>query len=74
MRQGPGAQSPMPQPATAFAELAQGMMENYTRFMSELMQSGMALWAQGQSAMVQQVQDVVGAAGQGGRSKRNTGS
>jgi hypothetical protein len=72
MKQGSGAQIPMPQSATAFAELAQGMMENYARFMNEIAQSGMALWTQGQSALVQQMQDVAGAAGQGGRSKRST--
>ena len=50
MTQGPGALT-MPQSATAFAELAQGMMENYTRFMSELTQSGMSYLVQGQSAL-----------------------
>src|SRR5688572_24573960 len=34
MTQGPGAAKSVPQSATAFAELAQGLMENYTRFMS----------------------------------------
>ena len=51
MTQGPGAAKFVPPPATAFAELAQGMMENYTRFMSELTQSGMSLLAQGQDAL-----------------------
>jgi len=49
MTQGPSA---VTLPATAFAELAQGMMENYTRFMSELTQSGMSFLSQGQDAMV----------------------
>jgi len=47
MTQGPGAAKSMPQSATMFAELAQGMMENYTRFMSELTQSGMSFMSQG---------------------------
>ena len=50
MTQGPSALT-VPQPATAFAELAQGMMENYTRFLSELAQSGMSAFAQGQDAL-----------------------
>src|SRR3954454_9442052 len=50
MTQGPGPLS-VPQSATAFAELAQGMMENYTRFMSELAQSGMSALTQGQDAL-----------------------
>ena len=50
MTLGPGALT-VPQSATAFAELAQGMMENYTRFMSELAQSGMSVLAQGQDAL-----------------------
>ena len=51
MTQGPGAAKALPQSATAFAELAQGLMENYTRFMSELTQSGMSFFAQGQDAL-----------------------
>ena len=74
MRQGPDAQNRMPQSATALVELTQGMMENYTRFMTELAQSSMALFAQGQGAMMQQVQDVADVAGQVRRSKRNTDS
>jgi hypothetical protein len=50
MTQGPGALV-MPQSATAFAELAQGMLENYTRFMAELAQSGMSAFAQSQDAL-----------------------
>ena len=50
MTQGPGTVT-VPQSATAFAELAQGMMENYTRFGSELTQSGMSFLAQGQDAL-----------------------
>ena len=50
MTQGPGALT-VPQSTAAFAELAQGMMENYTRFLSELTQSGMSFLAQGQEAL-----------------------
>ena len=74
MRQGPDAQNRMPHSATALVELTQGMMENYTRFMTELAQSSMALFAQGQGTMMQQVQDVADVAGQVRRSKRNTDS
>jgi hypothetical protein len=52
MTQGPGAAKSVPQSATAFAELAQGLADNYTRFMSELAQSGMSLLAQGQDALL----------------------
>ena len=51
MTQGPGAA--LTQTPAAVAELAQGMMQNYTRFMTELTQSGMAAFAQGQAAMTQ---------------------
>lgn len=44
------AQSP------AFAELAQGMIRNYTEFMTEVAQSSIALLAQGQAAWIQQAQ------------------
>ena len=50
MTQGPGALV-MPQSTTVFAELAQGMLENYARFMSELAQSGMSAFAQSQDAL-----------------------
>ena len=43
--------------SNAFAQLAQGMLKNYTEFVSEAGQSGMALLAQGQAAMTQQVQE-----------------
>jgi hypothetical protein len=52
MTQGPGAAKSVPQSTTAFAELAQGLMENYTRFMSELTASGMSLLTQGQEALL----------------------
>ena len=74
MMQGPGAAAkPLPQSA-AFAELAQGMMENYTHFMSEMMQSGMAMFMQGQGAMLEQAQNAADAASEGGRGRRNTRS
>jgi len=72
MTQGPGAANPLSQ-SGAFAELAQGMMENYTRFMGELTHSGMALFAQGQGAF-QQAQDAAGAATEGGRARRHNRS
>jgi hypothetical protein len=43
--------------SSAFAELMQGMIKNYTEFMTEVGQSGMAMLAQGQAAMLQKVQD-----------------
>jgi hypothetical protein len=42
----------MPPSATVFAELAQGMLENYTRFMSELAQGGVSAFAQSQDALL----------------------
>lgn len=44
------AQSP------AFAELMQGMVKNYTEFMAEVAQSGVAMLAQGQAALLQHTQ------------------
>ena len=41
----------------AFATLMQGMLKNYTEFLTELSQSWMALMTQGQTAMTRQVQD-----------------
>lgn len=41
----------------AFAHLMQGMLKNYTEFLVELSQSGMALFNQGQAAMARQVQE-----------------
>jgi hypothetical protein len=69
MKQTPGSTSPLAQ-SGALAELTQGMMENYTRFMSEVTQNSMALFAQGQGAFLQQAQDAADAAGEGGRSRR----
>lgn len=41
----------------AFAQLMQGMLKNYTEFLSELGQSGMAMMSQAQGAMTRQVQE-----------------
>ena len=41
----------------AFAQLMQGMMKNYTEFMTELGQSTMAIASQGQAALLQQTQE-----------------
>jgi hypothetical protein len=72
MTQGPSASAAPTQTPSMLAELAQGMMQNYTRFMTDLAQSGMAALAQGQAAMIQQVQDVADPASEGGRSRRST--
>jgi hypothetical protein len=40
----------------AFAHLMQGMLKNYTEFLMELNQSGMAMLSQGQAAMTDQMQ------------------
>ena len=60
----------------AFAKLMQGMLKNYTEFMAELGQSGMALLAQGQAAMLQTTQEasqnlVDEAQGRGRRSRQS---
>ena len=44
--------------SNAFAQLMQGMLKNYTEFMMELGQSGMAVLAQSQAAMMRQAQEV----------------
>ena len=41
----------------AFTHLLQGMLKNYTEFLAELSQSGMAMLSQGQAAMTRQVQE-----------------
>ena len=41
----------------AFAHMMQGMLKNYTEFLTELSQSGMAMLSQGQAAMTHQVQE-----------------
>ena len=74
MTQGPGASAAPTRTPAMLTELAQGMMQNYTRFMTDLAQSGMAAFAQGQAAMTQQVQDVADSASEAGRSRRSTRS
>jgi hypothetical protein len=41
----------------AFAHVMQGMLKNYTEFLAELSQSGMALMSQGQAVLVRQAQE-----------------
>lgn len=41
----------------AFAHLMQGMLKNYTEFLTEFSQGGMAMLSQGQEAMVRQAQE-----------------
>jgi hypothetical protein len=41
----------------AFAHVMQGMLKNYTEFLAELGQSGMAMMSQGQAALVRQAQE-----------------
>jgi hypothetical protein len=60
--------------ASAFVHVMQGMLKNYTEFLADLGQSGMALVSQGQATMTRQVQqateDAVEAAGTRGRRAR----
>jgi hypothetical protein len=65
----PGHNAPLqPMQLPAFAELAQGMIRNYTEFMAEVAQSSIALLAQGQSDLMQQTQQATeGMAGAAGR-------
>lgn len=41
----------------AFAQLMQGMLKNYTEFLTELSQSGMAMFSQAQAAMTSQLEE-----------------
>ena len=43
---------------SAFAQLAQGMMKNYTEFLAECGQTAMATFSQGQAAMISRAQEV----------------
>ena len=56
-QQGQGSATNLVQ-SNAFAQLMQGMLKNYTEFMMELGQSGMAVLAQSQAAMTRQAQEV----------------
>ena len=54
-----------------FAELAQGMIKNYTEFMAEVAQSSTELLAQGQASFIQQTQQATeGVAGSAGTRSR----
>jgi hypothetical protein len=41
----------------AFTHMMQGMLKNYTEFLTELSQSGMAMMSQGQAALTRQLQE-----------------
>ncbi len=41
----------------AFAHLMQGMLKNYTEFLAEFSQGGMAMMSQGQAALLRQTQE-----------------
>ena len=56
-QQGQGSATNLVQ-SNAFAQLMQGTLKNYTEFMMELGQSGMAVLAQSQVAMMRQAQEV----------------
>ena len=43
--------------SNAYAQWVQGMLKNYTEFLTELGQAGMAMLTQGQAAMMRQVQE-----------------
>ena len=44
--------------SSAFTELMQGMLKNYTEFMMETAQTGMAMLAQGQAEMARQAEEI----------------
>ncbi len=58
----------------AFTHMMQGMLKNYTEFLTELSHGGMAMLAQGQAAFTRQAQEmkhgVIEAADAGGRRAR----
>lgn len=43
--------------SSAYAHMMQGMLKNYTEFLTDLSQSGMAMLSQGQAEMTRQVQE-----------------
>ena len=55
MQQAQHAAMSLLQPS-AFAQLAQGLLKNYTEFLAEWGQTAMATFAQGQSAMISRAQ------------------
>ena len=68
----PGAANHLAQ-SNAFGQLMQGMLQNYIEFMTELGQSGMALLAQSQTAILQKAQDAseTAASESGARGRRS---
>jgi len=59
MQQGQKSASGLAQ-SNAFAQLTQGILKNYTEFVTELSQSGMAALAIGQAEMVRRAQEAGG--------------
>ncbi|GAB4549721.1 MAG: hypothetical protein IV105_20345 [Rhizobacter sp.] len=59
MQQGQNSATGLAQ-SNAFAQLTQGILKNYTEFVTELSQSGMAALAQGQAEMVRRAQEAGG--------------
>ena len=59
LRQGQGSRVHLA-PSNAFGELMQGLFQNYTDFLAELGQSGMAMLTQGQAAMMQKAHEQTG--------------
>lgn len=51
-------------PFEAFSRLSKGLLENYTRFASDVMNSGVNVWTAAQTKAAQQAQDVVRSASQ----------
>lgn len=51
-------------PFEAFSRLSKGLLENYTRFASDVMSSGVNVWTAAQTKAAQQAQDVVRSAAQ----------
>jgi len=54
----------------AFAQLMQGMLKNYTTFVSEVGQGGMAMWSAGQSELIRQTQEAAATAIDGTTARR----
>lgn len=55
-QQGQGSATQLAQ-SGAYAQLMQGLFRNYAEFMTDLGQSGMAMLAQGSTAMMQKAQE-----------------
>lgn len=56
LRQGQGSGT-HPAPSNAFGKLMQGMFQNYTQFLAELGQNGLAMLSEGQAAMMQKAHE-----------------